>query len=174
MQGASWLAGLCFLLVAGTVQALELGKQRSAIRRHRTCAGWKPRRGTVARAGTERCAAARPAAGQPLSGHGVSGTGPVVPAEPGQPVRHRALVPRAGRPHLDYLDLYVYDPRAPCSPSAQRRPVALRGPPLPPSVGFPCHSPASATVPSAGRGDNVIDFPLSIRAPDEFNQHDGT
>ena len=29
MQGASWLAGLCFLLFAGTVQALELGKQRS-------------------------------------------------------------------------------------------------------------------------------------------------
>ena len=40
---------------------------------------------------------------------------------------------------------------------------------------FPLAIPQQAqwSVLFRARGDNVIDFPLSIRAPDEFNQHDG-
>ncbi len=84
---------------------------------------------------------------------------------------------RAGRPHLDYLDLYIYGPQGNLlghQRSGDRVPFTER--PLPHhQLVFPINIPEQAqwSILFRARGDNVIDFPLSLRSPDAFNQHDG-
>ena len=84
---------------------------------------------------------------------------------------------RAARPHLDHLDLYVFDQdgrRLNHWHSGDRVPFAER--PLPHyQMVFPLVIPEGARwwLLFQARGENVIDFPLTIRSPDDFNQLDG-
>ncbi len=179
MQGASWLAGLCFLLVAGTVQALELGKQRSDYQASPDLRWLEAAPGELSP--EQALEALRSGKGQRL--------GSRYPAMGFREQDQWFLLSldnqsdtglwylRAGRPHLDYLDLYVYDPAGTLlrhQRSGDRVPFADR--PFPHhQLVFPLAIPQQAqrSLLFRARGDNVIDFPLSIRAPDEFNQHDG-
>ncbi len=84
---------------------------------------------------------------------------------------------RAARPHLDHLDLYVFDQdgrRLNHWRSGDRVPFAER--PLSHyQMVFPLVIPEGARwwLLFQARGENVIDFPLTIRSPDDFNQLDG-
>ena len=179
MQGASWLAGLCFLLFAGTVQALELGKQRSDYQASPDLRWLEAAPGELSP--EQALEALRSGKGQRL--------GSRYPAMGFREQDQWFLLSldnqsdtglwylRAGRPHLDYLDLYIYDAAGTLlrhQRSGDRVPFAER--PFPHhQLVFPLAIPQQAqwSVLFRARGDNVIDFPLSIRAPDEFNQHDG-
>ena len=84
---------------------------------------------------------------------------------------------RAARPYLDKLDLYVFDQSGQQLHhwrSGDR--VAFDQRPLPHyQMVFPLRIPEGARwwLLFQARGDNVIDFPLSIRTPDDFNYTDG-
>ena len=111
MQGASWLAGLCFLLFAGTVQALELGKQRSDYQASPDLRWLEAAPGELSP--EQALEALRSGKGQRL--------GSRYPAMGFREQDQWFLLSldnqsdtglwylRAGRPHLDYLDLYIYD-----------------------------------------------------------------
>jgi len=179
MQGRSWLAGLCFLLAAGAAQALELSERVSDYQASPDLRWLEAAPGEMTP--EQALAALRSGKGQRLGSrypsmgfreqdqwfllglHNQSDTG--------------LWYLRAGRPHLDYLDMYIYDQDGTLlrhQRSGDRVPFTER-PFSHHQLVFPLTIPQQAqwSVLFRARGDNVIDFPLSIRAPHNFNQHDG-
>lgn len=82
----------------------------------------------------------------------------------------------AARPHLDFLDVYLFDNQGrPLSHqrAGDRMPFADRSFEHHQLI-FPITVPRNAhrSILFRARGDNVIDFPLSIRSPESFSRHD--
>ena len=179
MQGRLWFAGLCFVLATGAVQALELGKQVSDYQASPELRWLEAAPGALSP--ENALAALRSGKGQRL--------GSRYPSMGFRKQDQWFLLNldnqsdtglwylHAGRPHLDYLDMYVYDQAGTLldhQRSGDRVPFAAR--PFPHhQLIYPLAIPQQAqwSILFRARGDNVIDFPLSIHAPDEFNQHDG-